>query len=125
MGKKHRTDYEKDLIAALKKLPFPIYDKRHNLTIFLDDERSRSNQRRFEHISRSYHKLTTKDLEVIPSEIVSRAKLKKDPSRKDTFNYYILRKAENSYFVKICIKIIDKKQRTAKIKTIFTTKSLK
>ena len=125
MTKKKAIHYDQNLIRALRKLPSPIRDVRHNLTVYLDDRQARSNQSRFEHIARNFHELTVKDIESIPKGIVLESKLKKDKVRKDTYNYYFPRKRNDGRFIKISIKIEDYEKRTAIIKTIFVAKMTK
>lgn len=125
MARKKKTVYDNNLIEALKKLPFSIYDKRHNLTIYLDDDRARSNQSRFEHISNSYHKLTVKDIESIPEGIKAKSKLKKDPIRKNTYNYYFIRRGDLKHFIKVSVETDDKDKQKVKIRTIYVTSTIK
>lgn len=81
MAKKRTTNYDTKIIDALKKLPNPIYDRRHNFTIYLVNDRARSNQERFEHISKNFHELTVKDIESIPEGLKTKSKLKKEKGR--------------------------------------------
>ena len=39
MARKKKTVYDNNLIDALKKLPLPIVDERHNAIVVLDDDR--------------------------------------------------------------------------------------
>ena len=41
MAKRKGLSYEEKLINALRKLPSPLEDKRHNLKIYFDDDRVR------------------------------------------------------------------------------------
>ena len=125
MKRKRKTVYDQKIIEALERIPFPIFDKRHNLTVCLYDGRARSNEGRFEHISKNNHKLSVKDIEYIPEGLVMKSKLKQDPIRKNTFNYYIPRKGDIHRFIKVCVEIVDEKQRIARIKTIFITSAIK
>ena len=50
MRKKKCNSYDQNLINALKKIPIPIIDKKHNLMIFLENDQARSNQDRYSHI---------------------------------------------------------------------------
>ena len=125
MKKKRLTKYDSKIIEELKKLPSPIHDKRHNWDIYFTNDRARSNQNRFEHISRFFHELTAKDIKSIPEAIASGAILKMEKGRKDTFNYYFLRKGPAKRYVKISVQIFDWKRRSVKVKTIVTTNKLK
>ena len=97
----------------------PIYDARHNFAIYFVNDKARSNQDRFEHISKNFHELTVKDIESIPEGLTTKAKLKQEKGRKDTYNYYFIRKRDKTHFVKISVKVIDWKNRVAVVKTIF------
>ena len=125
MAKRKRENINISILEALKKLPFPIVDKKHGLTIYLDDERARSNQTRLEHIAQAHHLLTVKDIEFIPEGIIRQSKLKKDKKRKDTFNYYFKSKGCDECFVKVSIMVNPEKRNTGKIKTIYITKTVK
>ncbi len=125
MARKKKTVYDNNLIDALKKLPLPIVDERHNAIVVLDDDRARSNQGRFEHISRSFHRLTQKDIESIPKGIATNSKLKKDPVRKNTLNYYFPREGDRGHYIKISVKIDKKNTHILRIKTIFITTIIK
>ena len=65
MAKRKGLSYEEKLINALRKLPSPLEDKRHNLKIYFDDDRARSNESRFEHIVNQRHGLRPSDIERI------------------------------------------------------------
>ena len=53
--KKSNNYYDQNIIEALKKLPNPIEDKKHNLSIYVNNDQARSNESRFEHIAKSVH----------------------------------------------------------------------
>lgn len=125
MAKRRLINYDQRIIEALKKLPSPIYDARHNFTIYFVNDKARSNQDRFEHISKNFHELTVKDIESIPEGLTTKAKLKQEKGRKDTYNYYFIRKRDKTHFVKISVKVIDWKNRVAVVKTIFITGLIK
>ena len=124
MTKRIDKVYDENLIEALKKLPFPLRDEKHNLNIVLLEEDVRKDQNRFEHVSKVHHKLKIRDIESIPKNIRKNPILKKD-SRKNTFNYYLKRKGDPYHFIKISLEMVDFEKRIAKIKTIFLTKVLK
>ena len=124
MAKKRKRECDENVLAALMKLKFPIYDKRHNLLVDLDNGRARSNESRFEHITRSYHKLTIEDIKTIPEGILN-ARLRKDSSRKNTYNYYYQRNGDKAHYIKISVIIKKGETRTAKIKTIFIVTVIK
>ena len=65
MAKRKGLSYEEKLINALRKLPSPLIDKRHNIKIYFDDNRARSNESRFEHIVNQRHGLLASDIERI------------------------------------------------------------
>ena len=125
MAKKRTKIYDSNLVEALKKLTFPIVDKRHNLTVYLDDERARSNQTRLEHIAKTAHGLSVKDIEGIPEGIIKKSRLKREKKRKNSFNYYFVSKASPGFLVQVSVNVNPEDKRTAKIKTIFLTKGVK
>ena len=86
--------YDENLIEALKKLPFPIRDEKHNLNIVLLEEDVRKDQNRFEHVSKVHHKLKIRDIESIPESIKKKPILLKDSGREQTYNYYLKRKGD-------------------------------
>ena len=120
MSKKRNAKfYDQNIIEALKKLPSPIEDKKHNLLIYLNNDQARSNESRFEHIAKNAHELKTRDIESIPEGIKKYIKYSKSKTLKDTYYYYIARKGEDKGFIQVAILIdlFDKKK--AYIKTIF------
>ena len=125
MSKKRSANYSQNLVDALSKLPVSIYDKRHDLTVYLDDNKARSNQSRFQHICGTRHKLTVKDIEYIPEGIQKNSALKKDKIRKNTFNYYFKRKSNTHEYIKISVSVDEKEPKNVRIKTIFITKLIK
>ena len=124
MTKRKGLSYEEKLINALKKLPNPLVDKRHNLEIYFEDDRARSNQSRFEHIIDFKHGLLASDIERI-QRYINLSKLKKDHERKETFNLYIKRNSLNNEYIKVSLKIDDNNPNKAYVKTIFITKVTK
>ena len=112
------------LIEAIKKWSIPIYDRRHDYYIYLE-QKARSNQTRIEHIVRHSHDLKVRDLESVPNGINDYFEYLKDPVYKNTFNYYLLRKGEDKGFVKISVEIDNKDNKRAWIKTIFITYKVK
>ena len=125
MSKKKPVNHSQNLVEALNKLPVPIYDERHDLNVYLDDDKARSNQSRFEHISNTRHNLTVKDIESIPEGIRKESKLKKDPFKKSTFNYYFPRKSNKKEFIKISVLVDKLDKKKVSIKTIFIAKQMK
>ena len=124
MTKRKGLSYEEKLIDALRKLPCPLLDKKHNLKIYFDDGRARSNESRFEHITNQRHGLLASDIERI-NRYINTSKLKKDHERKDTFNLYIKRNSFNNEYIKISLKMSSEELLVATVKTIFITKVYK
>ena len=126
MSKKRSANfYDQKIIEALRKLPSPIEDKRHNLLIYVEDDRSRSNETRFEHIAKNYHELKVKDIEAIPKGIVQYVKFKKSKELKETYYYYIKRKNDKGGFIRLAVKLFEGEKKKAYIKTIFITYRIK
>ena len=88
------------------------------------DERARSNESRFEHISLKRHELKASDIKRIVKEI-SNSEMKIDTERKETYNFYIKRNSYNNEYIKISVNLDFKKSNEARVKTIFITKNLK
>ena len=125
MAKKKGISYEQIMIDALKTIPNPIVDKRHNLFIHFINDKARSNESRFDHIIDLQHELHPSDIKHIPSKIKT-AIFKKDKERKETFNYYIKRTNNNAgEYIKISVRIEQNKPQDAYVKTIFITKNIK
>ena len=125
MTKRKPTVYNPvPLIEAIKKWPNPMFDKKHNLCIYVEGN-ARSNQTRMEHIVDYRHDLKVRDLESVPDGINNYFAYKKDPVYKDTYNYYILRKGEDKGFVKVSIQIDGSNHKRAWVKTVFITYVLK
>ena len=124
MAKRKGIPYEQKLINALMKIPNPLEDKKHNMKIYFDDNRARSNQSRFEHIIDQRHGLRPSDIERIP-RYINESKLKKDHDRKDTYNLFIKRNNYSSEYIKIALKVENDELKEAFVKTIFITKVYK
>ena len=124
MARKKKLTYEQRMLAELQKLLNPLYDKKHRILIYFDNDRARSNQDRFEHIFDSKHELLPSDIKRIVKGIKT-SFLKQDKERKDTHNLYILRNVYKKEYIKIAIKIDFKKSNIGKVKTIFITKNFK
>ena len=124
MSKKNKLTYEQKMLEVLKALPNPIEDKRHNIDIYLYDDRARSNKSRFEHIIEKRHELLPSDIKRIPSEI-KKAIFKVDKERKGSYNYYLKRNRLTDDLIKISVRINPETPKKAIIKTIFITKNLK
>ena len=112
------------LIDAVNKLPNPLIDKKHNLSIYIEG-RARSNQTRVEHIAEYGHDLKVRDIKLIVEGIKHYFEYKKDPVYKNTFNYYIVRGGKDKGFVKVSIRIDDNNPKRAWVKTIFITYRIK
>ena len=124
MAKKKGLSYEEKMSSVLKKLPNPIEDKRHHISIYFIDNRARSNETRFEHIIDISHELHPSDLKRIPKSI-KKALFKKDKERTETYNLYIKRTNYSDEYIKISLKIEPTKPQIAIVKTIFITKNIK
>lgn len=124
MAKQKGLSYEQKLINALNKLPNPLEDKRHNISIFFDDNRARSNQSRFEHIVSIRHGLTPRDILRIPRHIKT-CIFKKENGRNNTFNIYIKRNSYSEEYIKISIEVKPEEPNKATVKTIFITENIK
>ncbi len=124
MARKKKLTYEQRMLAELQKLPNPIDDKRHDLSVYFVNERARSNQTRFAHIIEARHELKPNDISLIRKRIKT-AVFRKDKERSETFNYYIKRFNYKEEYIKISVKIEQSKPHLAIVKTIFITKNVK
>ena len=124
MAKRKGLTYEQKLTNALKKLPNPLEDKRHNLKIHFADDRARSNESRFEHIVNQRHGLRPADIQRI-QRYLNRCIFKKDNERTDTYNIYIKRNSISNEYIKISVKIEPSQPDVAIVKTIFITRVIK
>ena len=122
MAKKNGLSYETKMTNALKNLPNPLEDLRHNLLLYFIDNRARSNETRYEHIIKSSHGLLPKDIKYIP-EGIRKAKLRKDKLRKWTYEYIFERKGNKKEFIRICIRLDKNDMYIATVKTIFVSKN--
>ena len=122
---KNRKTYDENLITALKKLQSPIYDKKHDLYVYVRNDMARSNESRFEHIAKNMHELKVRDIESIPEGINKYVKYSKSKELKDTYYYYIDRKGEDKGFLQIAIKLIEEEKNKYYVKAIFITYRIK
>ena len=123
--KNHSVESDKRILDALKKLPFSVEDKKHNLTICLDNNKTRSNETRFEHIAKKYHQLKVRDIESVPDGIQKYIRFSKSKKHKETYYYLIGRKGNASGFIQIAVKLYEKDKKRAYVKTIFVTHKIK
>ena len=123
--KKANIYYDRNIIEALKKLPSPIEDKKHNLSIYVNNDQARSNESRFEHIAKSAHELKVRDIESIPEGILKYERFRKSTSLKDTYYYFIKRKNNMRGYIQLAVKLFEGDAKKAYIKTIFITYSIK
>ena len=125
MNKKKKKLYNPNkLIDAINKWSNPMFDAKHGYFIYVEG-RARSNQTRVEHIVEYGHDLKVRDLELVPYGIQHYFMYKKDPTYKNTYNYYVERKGQDKGFVKISVRIDDYNSKKAWIKTVFVTYKIK
>ena len=124
MTKKKHLSYEEKIINALNEIPNPLEDKKHRILIYFINNRARSNETRFEHISLKRHILVVSDIKRI-KEHINQSILKKDPERKDTYNIYIKRNNYSKEYIKISLELNFKKSNKATVKTIFIANNKK
>ena len=119
MKKKPSEKYDHKIIEALQKLPKQIEDKRHGFVIEVKDDRSRSNETRFQHIAKKAHLLKVRDIEAISEGVKDYIRFSKSMSLKDTYYYYIRRSGNDKGFIQLAIKLIEGEKKKYYIKTIF------
>ena len=123
--KKNEKFYDQKLIDALKKIPSPIWDKKHKIFIYLNNDQARSNESRFEHIAKKNHELKVRDIESIPDGINGYVTFHKSRELKDTYYYYISRKGDSKGFIQVAIKLIEGETNKYYVKTIFIAYRIK
>lgn len=123
-NKNHEQKFDQNIINALKNLPQPIFDSKHNITIRLEEE-FRKKENRYEHIAKKYHQIRVKDIECIPNGIKNYVKFKKSPDKKRTFYYFIKRKVHERGFICVAIQTDKNNNKTAFIKTVFIVYRIK
>ena len=125
MARKKRLTYHEKMVEALKKIPNPIEDKRHNIFIYFVNDQARSNQTRYEHLFEKRHGLTAHDIKHIKSGI-NKWIFKRDLERTDTFNIYIQRYSySKEEYIKLSLHIDPRKPKRALVKTMFITRNVK
>lgn len=124
MSRRRGLSYEQKLIAALEKLPSPLEDKKHNIKIYFEDNRARSNQSRFEHIVDQRHGLRPSDIEKIP-RYLKKCIFRRDPERSGTYNIYLKRRSVREEYIKISVKIDSRSPNVAIVKTMYVTTIVK
>ena len=117
----HSVQNDQKIIDALKKLPNCIYDKKHDLKLYLNNNKSRSNETRFEHISKKYHELRVRDIESIPEGINNYIEYVKNKHLKDTYSYLISRQGKDKGFIKVDILVDKFDKKKGYIKTIYVS----
>ena len=117
--KKYEKHYDQNLVDALKKLPSPIYDKKHQFYIYFINDRARTNETRFEHIAKRGHELKVRDIDSINDGINGYLYFVKSPKMKDTYYYYLKRKGMDKGFVQVAIKLLKGKTKKYYVKTIY------
>ena len=125
MVKKSSEKYDNKIIEALQKLPKQIEDKRHGFVIDVEDDRSRSNETRFQHIAKKEHLLKVRDIEEIPEGIKNYTKFSKSNELKDTCYYFIKRRFGDKGFIQVSVSIKNRDRKRAYIKTVFITYRIK
>lgn len=118
---RHLLEHDQHIIDALEELPKEIVDRKHNLIICLDNNYSRNNETRFEHIAKKYHELKVRDIKAIPEGIIKYVKFEKSKEHKETFYYFISRKGEDTGFIQVAVKLYEHDKKRAYVKTIYIT----
>ena len=116
---RHLLEHDQHIIDALEELPKEIVDRKHNLNICLDNNYSRNNETRFEHIAKKYHELKVRDIKAIPEGIIKYVKFEKSKEHKETFYYFISRKGEDTGFIQVAVKLYEHDKKRAYVKTIY------
>ena len=125
MAKKYYSKYNLKIIEALEKLPHAIEDKRHGFVISIEDDKSRSNETRFQHIAKRTHELKVRDIESIPEGIRNYVKFTKSKELKDTYYYCIRRKGQDRGFIQLAIKLKEGESKVFYVKTVFIAYRIK
>ena len=123
--KRKQPKIDPNLINALNKIDFPIYDKKHDLYIYAIDNRARSNESRFEHIAKAHHELKVRDIEGMTDGIKGYIKFKKSNKIKDTYYYFYDRSGESKGFIQVAVNLFKNNKKKAYIKTIYVVYRIK
>lgn len=123
MARKKLLSYPENVQLALKKLPNPIEDRRHNLFIFFPERRV-NNKTRLEYISIDRNELQLSDIKRITKGI-RHSICKVDKRRKGRLNIYILKNKYIGEYIKIPVQLDRYNKRIAYAKTLFVTTTLK
>ena len=91
----------------------------------MDNNKSRSNETRFEHIAKVYHELKVSDIESIKEGIANYITFYKSVDLKDTYYYIIKRKGKWKGMIQVAIKLYENELHKAYVKTIFITYRVK
>lgn len=119
------VEHDQNIIEALEKLPKTIYDKKHDLLLYLNDNKTRSNETRFEHIAKKYHQLKVRDIKAIPEGINNYVEFFKNKFINDTYSYLIHRQGKDKGFIEVDILIDLYDRKKAYIKTAYIVYRLK
>lgn len=101
---KKKTEYDAHIVEALKKLPVPMSNF-HGAHIYFD--RDKRDESIYEHIAKKCHRLTLKDILVVPSVLLRKDALKTDRNGKKFRSYVGVRtkKNEKMKYVKIVTRL--------------------
>lgn len=122
---RHTVQPDKNIIEALKKISSPVYDKKHHLYVFFNDDLVKKGETRFEHIAKEYHELKVRDIECVEKGINNYLSFKKSKEINDSYNYYVKRKGKDRGFIQISILVDIEDKTKAYVKTIFIAYRIK
>ena len=118
---RHTVQPDQNIIEALRKIHSPVYDRKHNLYVYFNDDVVKKGETRFEHIAKRYHELKVRDINCLADGIHRYVMYRKSKEHKDTFYYFINRKGMDKGFIQLAIKLIEGETNKYYVKTIFIT----
>ena len=102
------------LIEAINKWPNPMFDKKHNLYIYVNECAINDN-----------NNLKIKDINRIPKSMTNYFLVKRDIHYQNTLNYYFKRDDKENGLIKMSVAIDNSNHNIGYIKTIFITHQIK
>lgn len=118
---KHRREYDKNVLNAIMKLPWPLLNNK-SVKVFV--RANARNEDGFVHIAGKCHLMKVRDIELIPSTLLKPYKTTCEKNGRKGKNYYGKRKGkEKSPFLKIVVR--NRNDGCEEIVTIYTTKTIK
>lgn len=122
---RHTVQPDQNIIEALRKIHSPVYDRKHNLYVYFNDDVVKKGETRFQHIAKAYHELKIRDIECVEKGINNYLYFRKNKELNDGYNYYLRRRGQDKGFIQVSI-VVDLEDKTkAYVKTIYIAYRIK